>query len=276
MLHFIKYQGTGNDFVLIDNRNGVYDSISEKQVAFLCNRRIGIGGDGLIMLNLKDGYDFEMIYFNANGKPSTMCGNGGRCIIKFAEHLGIRKTRYHFIATDGKHFAEIDLNGNVRLKMIDVSGVEVHSNYYVLNTGSPHYVKYVSDIMNTDIKNAGKVIRNSAKYIDEGINVDFVQSLEEDAIYVRTYERGVEDETLSCGTGVTAAALIAAHNENGFNTVDVKTPGGKLVVEFEKIDDEHFENIWLSGPAELVYEGDIILPVFEAVVAQKMEKLNLQ
>lgn len=273
MIRFTKYQGTGNDFVLIDNRDGSNNSITEKEVAFICNRHLGIGADGLLMLNAKNGYDFEMIYFNADGRPSTMCGNGGRCIVKFADHLGIRKSRYHFMATDGEHFAEIDLNGNVRLKMIDVSKVEVHSNYYVLNTGSPHYVKYISDIMNTDVKNAGKVIRSGVKYLDEGINVDFVECLQEDAIYVRTYERGVEDETLSCGTGVTAAALISAHNDNGFNTVDVKTPGGWLSVEFEKIDDEHFENIWLSGPAELVFTGDIILPQFEAIAIKKMEKV---
>ena len=257
MIHFYKYQGTGNDFILVDNRESIVGNLTDKQVATLCNRKTGIGADGLMLLEKKENFDFEMKYYNADGKIATMCGNGGRCIVKFASMLGIHRNTYHFIAADGDHLAEIDLNGFVRLKMIDVNSVEVHSNHFILNTGSPHYVKYIPDVMNADVKNAGKIIRNSPKYAEEGINVNFVECIDEDSIYVRTYERGVEDETLSCGTGVTASALISAHNENGFNRVEVKTPGGRLSVEYDKIDDDHFENIWLTGPAELVFEGDI-------------------
>jgi diaminopimelate epimerase len=158
---------------------------------------------------------------------------------------------------DGEHEAEIDTNGLVRLKMANVNKVEVHSNYFILNTGSPHYVKYIKDIMKMDVKNSGRMIRYSPAFEKDGINVNFVESMDDDKIYVRTYERGVEDETLSCGTGVTASALIAAHNDNGFNRVEVKTPGGNLSVEFDKVDDNHFENIWLNGPANFVFKGEI-------------------
>jgi diaminopimelate epimerase len=259
MLPFYKYQGTGNDFILFDNRHGAFEKLTDKQVIHLCNRRFGIGADGLLLLNNKEGFDFEMKYFNADGKIASMCGNGGRCIVKFAEAIGIHRNNYHFLAADGEHIAEIDLNGHVRLKMSDVNSVEVHSNHFILDTGSPHYVKYITDVMKADVKNSGRIIRYSGKYMEAGINVNFVELLDEDSIYVRTYERGVEDETMSCGTGVTAAALISAHNDNGFNRVEVKTPGGHLSVEFDKIDEEHFENIWLTGPADLVFKGEISL-----------------
>lgn len=258
-IEFHKYQGTGNDFILLDNRSKTYDQLTEKQVALMCNRRFGIGADGLILLNLKEGFDLEMKYYNADGAEGSMCGNGGRCMIKFVASLGIRKNNYHFLAVDGEHEAEIDTNGLVRLKMANVNKVEVHSNYFILNTGSPHYVKYIKDIMKMDVKNSGRMIRYSPAFEKDGINVNFVESVDDDKIYVRTYERGVEDETLSCGTGVTASALIAAHNDNGFNRVEVKTPGGNLSVEFDKVDDNHFENIWLNGPAEFVFKGEMEL-----------------
>lgn len=258
-IEFYKYQGTGNDFVLLDNRQGIYSSITPKQVNLLCNRRFGIGADGLMLLNSKEGFDFEMKYFNSDGKEASMCGNGARCILKFASMLGIKKSSYNFFAVDGIHEAEIDLNGEIRLKMQNVDGVDDFSNHYVLDTGSPHYVKTTSNIMKVDVVGEGRAIRNSKEFAAEGINVNFVEILDEDRIYVRTYERGVEDETLSCGTGVTAAALISAHNDNGFNRVEVKTTGGRLSVEFEKLSDTHFINIWLSGPAEMVYKGEINL-----------------
>lgn len=256
-IEFYKYQGTGNDFILLDNRAQAYDNLNEAQRKLLCNRRFGIGADGLILLNKDAASDFEMKYYNADGKEGTMCGNGGRCIVKFASHLGIHKSTYHFNSADGDHQAGIDLDGVVSLKMNDVNKVEVHSDHFVLNTGSPHYVRTITDIMNLDVKYAGRLIRNNKEFIKEGINVDFVESLGPDQIYVRTYERGVEDETLSCGTGVTASALVCAHNDNGFNRVEVKTPGGKLSVEFDKTDENHFENIWLNGPADLVYKGSM-------------------
>ena len=256
-IEFFKYQGTGNDFILLDNRTNRYDNLTEKQVAFLCNRHFGIGADGLMLLNLKEGFDFDMKYYNANGGEGSMCGNGSRCIVRFAARLGIRKNNYQFMASDGEHEADIDIDGMVRLKMRDVNKVEAYTNHYVLNTGSPHYVKHISDVEHMDVKNGGRMIRYSKEFEKKGINVNFVETLDEDSIYVRTYERGVEDETLSCGTGVTASALVSAHNDNGFNRVEVKTPGGNLSVEFDKKDDEHFENIWLNGPANFVFKGEI-------------------
>jgi diaminopimelate epimerase len=258
-IEFYKYQGTGNDFIIMDNRKNQIPELSTKQVNTLCDRRFGIGADGLLLLTTAIGYDFGMKYYNADGNEGSMCGNGGRCLIKFAETMGIHKNMYHFLAADGEHEGEIELNGMVRLKMRNVDKVEVHSNHYILNTGSPHYIKSVSDITEMDVKNSGHSIRYSKEFADEGINVNFVQSLDDDAIYVRTYERGVEDETLSCGTGVTASALISAHNDNGFNRVEVTTPGGNLSVEYDKLGDERFENIWLSGPVEFVYKGEITI-----------------
>lgn len=256
---FYKYQGTGNDFVILDNRSGLYSSITTEQLRALCDRRFGVGADGLMMLNTKATYDFEMIYYNADGSASTMCGNGGRCMVRFAYHLGIHKYTYRFIAADGVHEAEIDNQDEIRLKMSNVTSVEEHGSYAVLDTGSPHFVKFASDVINIDVVETGRDIRNSKPYAAEGINVNFVESIGEDRIFVRTYERGVEDETLSCGTGVTAAALMSAHNTRGFNRVEVKTPGGNLSVEYNKVDENTYENIWLCGPAELVFKGEIEL-----------------
>jgi len=258
-IEFYKYHGTGNDFILLDNRTNLYDGLTEKQVAFLCNRHFGIGADGLMLLNLKEGFDFEMKYYNSDGAEGSLCGNGGRCLVKFAHTMGIRKSDYHFIAFDGEHEAEIDMDGSVKLKMNDVSKVETHLNHFVLNTGSPHYVKHIKDVAGMDVRTGGRMIRNSKHFEKEGINVNFVETLDDDKIFVRTYERGVEDETLSCGTGVTAAALVSAHNDNGFNRVEVKTPGGNLSVEFDKTDDAHFENIWLNGPVKFVFKGEVEL-----------------
>ena len=254
---FYKYQGTGNDFVVLDNRTGKY-RLTNDQVRRLCDRRFGIGSDGLMMLNEKSGYDFEMKYYNADGKEGSMCGNGARCIVKFAYHLGIHKERYKFIAYDGEHEAEIDTDGIISLKMNDVNHVRKFHSDYILNTGSPHYIKMVTDVMDLDVYKKGHEIRYSKEFEQEGINVNFVEQMDEaDKIFVRTYERGVEDETLSCGTGVTAAALVCWHNENGFNEVEVRTTGGLLSVEFDKINDSGFTNIWLCGPAEKVFEGTV-------------------
>lgn len=258
-LTFYKYQGTGNDFIILDNRENEIALLTKKQIHFLCNRKFGIGADGLMLLSKKDGYDFEMIYYNADGNESSMCGNGGRCLVKFAYSVGIHKSNYKFVAIDGPHEAEIDDNENVRLKMADVNKVDVHSSYTLLNTGSPHFVKFASNVKNIDVVETGRDVRYSKAFEAEGVNVNFVERLDENTIFVRTYERGVEDETLSCGTGVTACALVSAHNDNGFNQVDVKTPGGDLKVEFDKISDTHFENIWLCGPAEFVFGGTIYL-----------------
>ncbi|RYF85433.1 MAG: diaminopimelate epimerase [Chitinophagaceae bacterium] len=258
-LHFYKYQGTGNDFVIFDNRKGQL-SFTKEQVAFLCHRRFGIGADGLMLLNAHADYHFEMKYYNADGGESTMCGNGGRCLVKFAAEVGILPDAYRFLAIDGMHEARIETNGNVALKMNDVASVKSNNNIHILNTGSPHYVEVTNNVMGLDVYAKGKAIRNSDAFKKEGINVNFVEPTEErDKIIVRTYERGVEDETYSCGTGVTAAALVNYHNDNGYNYVQVQTKGGPLAVEFDRVED-HFENVWLIGPAEKVFEGEISLP----------------
>ncbi len=255
-IQFHKYQGTGNDFIIIDNYHTEPIALTTAQIKKLCDRHFGIGADGLMLLNKKDGYDFEMKYYNADGNESSMCGNGGRCIVKFAHQIGIHKAKYHFAASDGEHAAEIDVDGTVSLQMADVNKVEYHNNHAIINTGSPHFVKFAQDVENIDVVDSGRGIRYSSQFEKEGINVNFVENLSEDKIFVRTYERGVEDETLSCGTGVTAAALLSAHNENGFNTVNVKTAGGNLSVEFNKEGDEHFNDIWLCGPAVFVFKGE--------------------
>lgn len=256
-IHFFKYQGTGNDFVILDNREGLYNDLTREQVAFLCNRRFGIGADGLMLLNTREGYDFEMKYYNADGGESSMCGNGGRCMVKFASHLGIRRPLYRFLAVDGSHEAEIDDDGTVSLKMKDVSTIKDYHGDFILDTGSPHYVKLVNDVEAMDVYHKGHDIRYSNAFAKEGINVNFVEQKDDDKIKVRTYERGVENETLSCGTGVTASALVCYHNEIGFNNVTVHTPGGGLTVEFDRIDEDTYNNIWLCGPAEKVFEGSI-------------------
>ena len=257
-LHFYKYQGTGNDFILADNRKKEYAALTTDQIHKLCDRRFGIGADGLMLLNEKEGFDFEMKYYNADGNEGSMCGNGGRCITKFAYHLGIHKEMYRFLASDGAHEAGIDTNGIVSLKMKDVKNIKKFNNDFILDTGSPHYIKLSSNVMEMDVFKKGYEIRHSKEFEEEGINVNFVEQLEEvDKIIVRTFERGVEDETFSCGTGVTAAALVCYHNENGFNEVEAKTLGGKLSVEFDRLDDSRYENIWLCGPAEKVYEGTV-------------------
>ncbi len=257
-LNFYKYQGTGNDFIIIDNREGNI-SLSTKQVRKLCDRKFGIGADGLMLLQLKTGYDFEMIYFNADGKEGSMCGNGGRCLVKFAFDMGMRKSDFVFLATDGEHIAEINEQGIVSLKMINVDGVQSDNGDLVLNTGSPHYIKQVADVNDMDVYHEGMGIRFSDTYCKEGINVNFVQVKDDDELIVRTYERGVEDETLSCGTGVTAAALAFYHNEMGYNNVTVHTRGGVLRVEYDRTGENEYRNIWLSGPAERVFEGTVQL-----------------
>jgi len=256
-LHFFKYQATGNDFVILDNRSWSYTSLTKERISRLCDRRFGIGADGLILLNPHPGFDFEMKYYNADGGESTMCGNGGRCLVKFAFDLGMRKDEYSFLAIDGPHLAEIDDQGIVSVKMKNVTGIEEHHGDFVVDTGSPHYIKMVSEVMDLDVYHKGMDIRYSGEYAKDGINVNFVEQKRSDEIIVRTYERGVEDETLSCGTGVTASALACYHNEVGYNYVKVITRGGMLTVRFDRNDNGSYENVWLCGPAMKVFEGTI-------------------
>jgi len=259
-LHFYKYQGTGNDFVIIDNRDGKLKEDNYKLWAKLCDRRFGIGADGLMLLQNKKGYDFEMYYVNADGKPTSMCGNGGRCITHFAKRLKIIKgTRAQFIAIDGRH--EATIKGNVvKLKMSDVDVLFHKKTYCTLNTGSPHYVAFTNDVMDTDVVGKGRAIRNSALFKKQGINVNFVELRKNDIPLLRTYERGVEDETLSCGTGTVATALVLAEKNKSTakDHCDIQTMGGKLKVWFKK-DKQGFKDVWLEGPAEMVYKGRITI-----------------
>ena len=257
-MNFSKYQGTGNDFIVIDNRNKNI-TLTVEQVAKLCDRKFGIGADGLMLLQEKSGYDFEMVYYNADGNIGSMCGNGGRCLTQFAFDSGIKKDRYKFIASDGEHESFFAENGWIHLKMKDVDIIENCGGDFVLNTGSPHYVKTVNNVSDFEVLKEGRAIRYSKEFEEDGINVNFVEQTDEDNIYVRTYERGVEDETLSCGTGVTASALVYYHNEVGFNRIEVATLGGSLAVEFDKVGDNEFNNIWLCGSADFVFKGEISL-----------------
>jgi diaminopimelate epimerase len=255
-IEFFKYHGTGNDFIILDNRDGQYNQLGQQAIRAMCERRFGIGADGLMLLGQAEGYDFSMSYYNADGAEGTMCGNGGRCMVRFAYDQGIHRSSYRFLAADGPHEADIDLTGIIRLRMTDVHKVESGIDFFVLNTGSPHYVKFQPEVRDHDVTAEGKEIRNSRKYAQAGINVNFVENLDDHTIFVRTFERGVEAETWSCGTGVTASALMAAHNEVGFNQVDVQTLGGKLSVEFDKVDEQTFRDIWLIGQAQFVYRGE--------------------
>jgi len=255
-LQFYKYQGTGNDFVMIDNRQDIFDKQNIKQIAFLCDRRFGIGADGLILLETHENLDFKMVYYNSDGNESSMCGNGGRCITAFARFLGLIKNKATFEAIDGIHHASIE-NEIVRLQMQDVPSIEKHNSHVYLNTGSPHHVQIESNLKTLDIKSVGSKIRYGQPYNEAGSNVNFVKKISNAIFAVRTYERGVEDETLSCGTGVTAVALAMHYiGETEKNMVTLETPGGELQVSFEK-HQEGYKNIWLIGPAMLVYKGEI-------------------
>ena len=254
---FFKYQGTGNDFIMIDNRLKSFDKNNTKRIAQLCDRRFGIGADGLILLENHDDVDFKMVYYNADGNESTMCGNGGRCIMDFARVLGIIKNQAIFEAIDGLHEGIIE-NNLVKLKMNDVDTIESHSSHLFLDTGSPHHVELVETLDSFDVKSNGASILYSALYGKKGANVNFVEKVSDNTFKVRTYERGVENETLSCGTGVTAVALAMYDSlQTKVNTVNLLTPGGNLTVTFEK-SANGYKNIWLIGTATFVFKGEIL------------------
>jgi len=249
---FFKYEGTGNDFIMVDNRRMDFP-VGESLIQRLCDRRFGIGADGLILLQEEVGFDFRMVYFNSDGRESTFCGNGGRCAAAFARQLGIVSEKAFFIAKDGLHEATF-MEEMVRLKMCDAEFPRVSGNGFVVFTGSPHYLQFVSDVKKEDVFNSGRKIRES--FGEEGINVNFIEKMQ-DGISIRTYERGVEDETLSCGTGVTAAALLVA-GEGFQSPVRVESRGGELSVEFAK-SEKGFNSVFLSGPAKLVFSGKVSL-----------------
>jgi diaminopimelate epimerase len=252
---FNKYQGAGNDFIIIDNRKGRFNPSDSGLIKKLCDRRFGIGADGLILIKDSSEYNFEMQYFNSDGFEGSMCGNGGRCSADFALKNGITCNNMIFRAIDGTHKAISD-KGIIRLQMNDVKDSVIIRDNYFINTGSPHYVIFKQNIDNIDVYNEGKRIRLSKDFAPGGTNVNFVE-VQESGIYVRTFERGVEDETLACGTGVTASAIATAlTGTTDKNSVDVRTRGGNLNVEFN-IKGSEVTDIWLSGPATFVYEGEI-------------------
>ncbi len=254
-MKFYKYQGTGNDFILLDNREGNI-MLTTEQIAGLCHRRFGVGADGLMLLEQAEGYDFRMVYYNSDGSESTMCGNGGRCITAFAALLGVITDKARFLAIDGAHTATIHLDGSISLHMVDVNNIELGEDHAILNTGSPHYIEWVDDVVNTDVYAYGNEIRNRNEYQPAGINVNFVQVVGDNQLLVRTYERGVEDETLSCGTGVTAAAIAATADATGTFLTEIETPGGVLQVSFIKDTPYSAKDVILIGPAEFVFSGE--------------------
>ncbi|MEO8794631.1 MAG: diaminopimelate epimerase [Daejeonella sp.] len=259
-LQFFKYEGAGNDFIMIDNREGIFDHSRAQLIERLCNRRFGIGADGIMCIEKSETLDFEMIYYNSDGRKSSMCGNGGRCIVAFAQYLKIINTETTFMAVDGPHYAKISENGDwVSLQMIDVDQITKDADAYVLDTGSPHYVSSVKDLKHVNVVEDGKSIRYNDTYKKKGININFVEDFGSH-YFVRTYERGVEDETYACGTGVTAVALAMAKEKglSGQINTEIHVLGGELNVRFD-YDGQKFSNIFLEGPATYVYSGKIFI-----------------
>lgn len=255
-MQFYKYQGTGNDFIIIDDRSLTFQ-LDTAAIAQLCNRRFGIGADGLMLIQNETGYDFRMVYFNSDGTEGTMCGNGGRCLVRFAADQGIVTDKAHFIAVDSPHLAYITPE-KISLQMQDVADIAQHDDDYFTNTGSPHVVRFVQQVQFTDVKNIGAAIRYSEAYQGQnGTNVNFVEKLDPQTLFVRTYERGVEDETYSCGTGVTAAALVSNATKGMPSPIQIKTLGGELAVQFEGNSMDGFTQIFLIGPAKHVFTGEI-------------------
>lgn len=259
-LIFYKYHGAGNDFIIADNREGLFPADNISYVEWLCDRRFGIGADGLMLLEECEGFDFRMRYFNSDGREASMCGNGGRCIVAFARYLGLIATRAAFMAVDGPHEAVIYDDGDVNLLMSDVSGISVDGNEFFLDTGSPHFVRFVDSLEGLDVFSEGRKVRYSERFREKGTNVNFVKQ-EGMHLTVYTYERGVEAETLACGTGITASALSAALRTGiDDGTFTVKAKGGNLSVSFEK-SEPGFTKVWLKGPAAYVFQGVIPYPV---------------
>ncbi|MFM7216495.1 MAG: diaminopimelate epimerase [Bacteroidota bacterium] len=253
---FSKFHGTGNDFIMVDDLLMAFPA-SEDYVSSLCNRRTGIGADGLILIRPAVGFDFQMVYFNSDGREGSMCGNGGRCAAAFALLLGLAGKQMRFLGVDGPHEATVSDDGSVRLRMNDVTGIDKRGDHLFVDTGSPHVVQPIEQLSLVNVLERGAAIRNAAIHAPGGTNVNFV-SVKGDELHVRTFERGVEDETLSCGTGVTAAALVAHASDwisSDMRTVEVFTPGGRLRVDFKPDGKGGYGDIWLEGPAVHVFDG---------------------
>ena len=255
-IDFCKYQGAGNDFVIVDNRKEIFPKDDFNMIERLCDRKFGIGADGFMLLENAKDCDFKMEYFNADGRPGSMCGNGGRCIVAFAKTLNLFDASTSFVALGKKYQATIK-GELVHLKMMDVDHIEMHKDHVFLDTGSPHHVTFIDNLSQFNVVEHGRQIRYGAPYFEKGTNVNFVEKLNENTFSVRTYERGVEDETLSCGTGVTAVALASFHLEKTKEKkVHIETRGGNLKIEFEE-GQKGYKNIILSGPATFVFNGTI-------------------
>lgn len=254
---FYKYQGAGNDFIIIDNRDLFFPNNATELIKKLCNRKYGIGADGLILLENSVNSDFKMVYFNSDGNQSTMCGNGGRCVVAFAKNLNLIQQETNFEAIDGIHFARIEDDNEVKLQMIDIKGVQHFQNHYFVNSGSPHHIQLQPSIQWCDVVAEGRKIRNGVPYFEVGVNVNFVEKCSENHFKIRTYERGVEDETLACGTGATAVAIAmfdAKHTTQ--NDLIIETLGGILEVSFQK-ENNQYKQVFLKGPATFVFKGEI-------------------
>jgi len=256
IIEFSKYQGAGNDFIIIDCRKRNV-KLTKKQIEFLCNRRFGVGADGLMTIYNSTMAEFEMKYYNSDGLEASMCGNGGRCIARYAFHNKIAGSQMSFLASDGLHKAIIKID-QISLSMSDVKAIQYLGDGFFLNTGSPHFVKIVKNIDEIDVGVEGLKLANDKRFAPNRTNVDFVD-LKDKRIRIATYERGVENETLACGTGAVASALVLYKNHSTDTIpVIIYTKGGILSVHFTK-EQESFVNIVLSGPAEFVYKGEIII-----------------
>ncbi|MBY0376722.1 diaminopimelate epimerase [Patescibacteria group bacterium] len=256
-MEFYKYHGAGNDFIMIDNRNSAFDIEDKEKIKLMCHRRFGIAADGILTVEEDPNYDFKMQYVNSDGSIGAMCGNGGRCIVHFANSLGLIKNtrKIKFLAVDGEHEAEILDNGLIKLKMQDVKDIGERNGLPFLHSGTaPHNIMYVEDLENFPVFTEGRRIRNLDR---EGVNVNFVE-INENTLNMRTYERGVEDETWACGTGATSAAIASHHlGKISGNSVAIKMQGGDLKIDFEREPNGTYKNIWLTGPAVCVFKGNL-------------------
>lgn len=260
MLKFAKFHGTGNDFIMLDGRD-LKSLPSSDEISYMCNRHTGIGADGLIAIRPAEGFDFEMVYFNSDGSLATMCGNGARCAAAFGHLAGMSGTVFSFLAGDGPHTGTLEQQADnrwlVEISMSDIAIPDETGERTAINTGTPHLVVISDDPDSVDVFSEGQRIRYSPPYAEKGINVNFV-ALGDDLLKVRTYEKGVEDETLSCGTGVTACAAIATL-KTGREAWKIETRGGMLEVSMTKKADK-LTSVRLKGPAIRVFSGEIPYP----------------
>lgn len=253
-LSFFKYQGTGNDFTIIDNRKSVFDISNTSLITRLCDRKFGVGSDGLILLQNHDEYDFEMVYFNADATRAT-CGNGARCAVHLAHHLGIISSQARF-TMEGDEYVALVENDRIRIGMVDVSEIEAFPEGYLLNTGTRHFVRVINALAEYDVVSEGRTLRYDSRFQPVGTNVNFVEVKEGEA-HMRIYEKGVENETLSSGTGATAVALTLAHTQHFISPITVHTRGGILIVSFERSRPDSFTQVYMAGPAEMVFQGTV-------------------